>query len=274
MNSIMLISDLDHSFDEIALQTKQKSHSYGRRLYTLTQGHKKYWLKFHVEQHNQVLEDSFNAELEFYRQNKISSSDFLVPYNVIDLSKLNFLNETRQSGEGLLTLDTNDFFIKFNPENDLHEIRKQILLALNALEALHQSGWIHGDLKSEHFRRYLDTCRLIDFEQSQRIISPKKLLTATPHYMAPELFHGQPKSVQSDLYAFGIILYEWLCQSRLSAKTYHDWAILHCQQLQIKLPDSLQCFLPILDGLLKKKMDERFGSVAELRNAIRTINLL
>ena len=103
MNSIMLISELDHSFDEIALQTKQKSHSYGRRLYTLTQGHKKYWLKFHVEQYNQVLEDSFNAELEFYRQNKIASSDFLVPYSVIDLSKLNFLNETRQSGEGLLT---------------------------------------------------------------------------------------------------------------------------------------------------------------------------
>jgi hypothetical protein len=44
--------------------------------------------------------------------------------------------------------------------------------------------------------------------------------------------------------------------------------------LQIKLPDSLKCFLPILDGLLKKKIDERFGSVTELRNAIRTINLL
>jgi hypothetical protein len=55
-------------------------------------------------------------------------------------------------------------------------------------------------------------------------------------------------------------------------KNYHDWAI-HCQQLQIKLPDPLQ-FLPILDGLLKKKIDERFGSVTELRNAIRTINLL
>jgi hypothetical protein len=36
----------------------------------------------------------------------------------------------------------------------------------------------------------------------------------------------------------------------------------------------LYSFLPILDGLLKKKIDERFGSVTELRNAIRTINLL
>jgi serine/threonine protein kinase len=29
--------------------------------------------------------------------------------------------------------------------------------------------------------------------------------------MAPELFHGT-KNVQSDLYAFGIVLYEWLSQ--------------------------------------------------------------
>jgi serine/threonine protein kinase len=35
--------------------------------------------------------------------------------------------------------------------------------------------------------------------------------------MAPELFHGT-KNVQSDLYAFGIVLYEWLSQIRLQAK--------------------------------------------------------
>lgn len=47
--------------------------------------------------------------------------------------------------------------------------------------------------------------------------------------MAPELFHGANKTVQSDLYALGIVLYEWLTQTRLQANSYHEWAVLHCQ---------------------------------------------
>ena len=60
--------------------------------------------------------------------------------------------------------------------------------------------------------------------------------------MAPELFHGTRKNIQSDLYAFGVVLYEWLSQIRLQANTYHDWAVLHCQNLNIQLPDSFQIF--------------------------------
>jgi hypothetical protein len=66
--------------------------------------------------------------------------------------------------------------------------------------------------------------------------------------------------VQSDLYAFGIILYEWLTQSRLTAKTYQDWAVLHCQQLQIQLPDRFKQFLPLLNGLLQKHVTLRVPS--------------
>ncbi len=74
--------------------------------------------------------------------------------------------------------------------------------------------------------------------------------------MAPELFHGTRKNIQSDLYAFGVVLYELLSQIRLQANTYHDWAVLHCQNLNIQLPDSVQVFLPFTGGVIAKTAEK------------------
>lgn len=76
--------------------------------------------------------------------------------------------------------------------------------------------------------------------------------------MAPELFHGANKTVQSDLYALGIVLYEWLTQTRLQANSYHEWAVLHCQKLNVVLPSSFQVFLPLLSGLLQNSSKAGF----------------
>lgn len=84
-------------------------------------------------------------------------------------------------------------------------------------------------LKKEHFRKFKQEFYLIDFEKTRLISSPDPITDATPRYMAPELFHGANKTVQSDLYALGIVLYEWLTQTRLQANSYHEWAVLHCQ---------------------------------------------
>ncbi|WP_032008484.1 protein kinase domain-containing protein, partial [Acinetobacter baumannii] len=95
---------------------------------------------------------------------------------------------------------------------------------------------------------------------------------ATPRYMAPELFHGANKTVQSDLYALGIVLYEWLTQTRLQANSYHEWAVLHCQKLNVVLPSSFQVFLPLLSGLLQKQQQSRFSNVHEAINCLKMLS--
>jgi len=123
--------------------------------------------------------------------------------------------------------------------------------------------------KKGHFRKFEQQLYLIDFEKTRLISSPDSIVDATPRYMAPELFHGASKSIQSDLYAFGIVLYEWLSQMRLQANSYHDWAVLHCQNLDIQLPDSVQVFYPLLAGLLQKQQKNRFSNAFEAINCLK-----
>lgn len=100
----------------------------------------------------------------------------------------------------------------------------------DAIAAAHSVGVLHKDLKpanilaAPHGEGWRP--RLTDFGSS-RLLQPERLdelgitrlgltmdrssdSSGTPLYLAPELIAGQPPTVRSDLYALGVILYQWL----------------------------------------------------------------
>ncbi len=84
-----------------------------------------------------------------------------------------------------------------------------------ALEHAHSNGIIHRDLKLENIViTNSQILKLMDFGLAHGVndirMTEEGMLTGTLAYLAPELIQGQPASVQSDLYAFGILLYELL----------------------------------------------------------------
>lgn len=272
MSFITWISDPNTQLEDLVSRTKKQSYDFGRRLFSFQIAQQKYWLKFHEVHTQPVLEQAFQQELSFYQQN--SYMEMLLAHQIIQFDQTPLFEKIANHGQGMILIDAAEFFTSISDLNHLEAIKQKISDALNVLEEIHQIGWVHGDLKVEHFRLYKDSCKLIDFEQSFKVQYPLASMNATPHYMAPELFHGKAKSIQSDLYAFGIIVYEWLTQTRLRAQTYHDWALLHCQLLEIQLPEHLKCFFPLLKGLLQKHVEQRFNSVWDVKEHLNAIDLL
>jgi serine/threonine-protein kinase len=94
------------------------------------------------------------------------------------------------------------------PEEKGVEIARQLCLAL---AAVHEQGLLHRDLKPHNVM--LDgrgKVRLTDFGLAAVAadVSGEEVRSGTPAYQAPEQLRGEAVSVQSDLFALGLVLYE------------------------------------------------------------------
>ena len=98
------------------------------------------------------------------------------------------------------------------PGEKVREIGVQIC---EGLAAAHDRGVLHRDLKPSNIM--LDgsgAIRITDFGVATSTHrTAYEPLAGTPDYMAPELIAGEPATVQSDLYAVGLVLYEALVGS-------------------------------------------------------------
>lgn len=262
----MLQPNLAYSLQD---KTSATSRQFGRYIYQVEQASQYYWLKLQLQQGHPTFKQGFQREIDYYQIWSLQHAKFLLPYQ--HDSKFH-ISEFDQTGSVLILPDTEIFWQSPRYLSFQHVV-KLIQQALATLAALHDLNMIHGDLKAEHFRKWQGRVYLIDFEQSQSQQAPHLELNATPRYMAPELFHHQAKTCQTDLYAFGIILFEWLTQTRLRSKSYLDWAIFHCQTSVFNLPEPWNALQTCLNGLLARDNRYRFESANQASNCLQTINM-
>lgn len=85
-----------------------------------------------------------------------------------------------------------------------------------ALEHLHQKGWVHRDIKPDNFLVGDENhIRLIDFNLTRRIkkgisklFGNKAPVQGTHSYMPPEQIRGLAVDERADIYSFGCMVYE------------------------------------------------------------------
>jgi hypothetical protein len=147
------------------------------------------------------------------------------------------------------------------------------------LEAIHDVGVIHRDLKSANIM--VDgkgVVRLMDFgiakhrEQQGDGMTAAGEIVGTPEYMSPEQARNQKLDFRSDIYSFGIVLFEILT-GRLPFKgeTPLDTLVMHVKEpppLEGNVPELI---LPVLRRALAKKSADRYASVRGLLTDLRAV---
>jgi len=146
-------------------------------------------------------------------------------YDVGDIGARPFLTMEYIDGEDLASLLRR---IGRLPAAKAVEIAQQLCAGL---AAAHDRGVLHRDLKPANVM--LDgrgQARITDFglaiEKHDREAGGD--FAGTVAYMAPERLHGAPATVQSDIYALGLILYE-TCTGKppFKAQTFEEWRLAH-----------------------------------------------
>ena len=81
---------------------------------------------------------------------------------------------------------------------------------LRALDALHEAGIVHNDVKPDNLLDVGGTWKLADFDTSFFEGDPAPTVRGTTEYKSPEIFNGEEVTGKSDIWAAGVFLYKLL----------------------------------------------------------------
>ena len=202
-----------------------------------------------------------------YEYDSIEGVDFIA-MECIDGKGLNVLLAEQATGTGL-------------PLARRLEYMRQVA---SALAAAHNAGIVHRDLKPANIMLTAGgLAKVLDFGLAKREANPgdttETVLTrvgavvGTPAYMSPEQARGEHIDARSDIFSFGVILYEISCgkrpfQGRNSMAVLNEIANNNPDppwKHNPSLPDSL---IALIEKCLIKDRDRRLPSLVEAADSL------
>jgi serine/threonine protein kinase len=164
----------------------------------------------------------------------------------------------------------------------VHRVCRIAVQITSALQAAHESGIVHGDLKTDNIflctrGDYPDHVKVLDFGASRFQGEVRHKIIGTPEYLAPEqILHPDNVDRRVDIHALGLVIYEMLTARRAFASDGDIDELLRrivrdppARLSPNHAPPSLQALL--FDNLLAKNPDDRPATMADVEKLITEI---
>jgi len=160
------------------------------------------------------------------------------------------------------------------------------LQVLAGLEAAHRAGIIHRDIKPSNLMLTPEgTVKILDFglakidrvnasfDMSMRSLTATGTVVGTVCYMSPEQILAKPVDARSDLFSFGVVLYEMLAgRLPFSGNSILDTFERICREdpapLRQARPEISDRLYSVVTRCLAKAPTDRFQSAAETADAL------
>ena len=163
-------------------------------------------------------------------------------------------------------------------------IGKSISISKQICEGLteaHRLGVVHRDLKSNNIMIDKEgNVRIMDFGIARSLetkgITGAGVMIGTPEYMSPEQVEGKEVNQRSDIYSFGIVLYEMVTgRVPFDGKTPLSIAMKHKEEMP-KTPKEINAQCPdnlsqLILKCLEKDEEQRFQGVEEILSELSNI---
>lgn len=164
------------------------------------------------------------------------------------------------------------------PLTDVYSLAIQIA---RGLAEAHKAGVVHRDVKPANIMVTQNgQVKILDFGLSKGInmteLTRQDTILGTAAYMSPEQIQGKPLDHLTDIFSFGIMLYEMITGERPFAGEYGaavSYSIMHEEPPPIRnnrpeIPDALE---DVVLKALSKEESERYQSATEIERDFKAI---
>jgi serine/threonine-protein kinase len=165
------------------------------------------------------------------------------------------------------------------------ELEEALRIALQVAEGLkiaHKRGVVHRDIKSANIMVTEDNqAKIMDFGLARMtggtLITQEGMTMGTVAYMSPEQARGEKVDHRTDIWSFGVVLYE-MFTGQLPFKGEHDQGVVYSilnekpkpiTDLRSEVPVSIG---QVVDKTLEKNPDERYQQIDELLDDLKSIS--